>query len=273
VVNNFFCKEAKAVMRLDGSTCKQADRNPASLWGKVFFSDGLGAVTPSPPYPDAKTSAIAMYRHGGVLLEGVIAERVGRIYRGFSSIIHEAVVVKVDNEHRDLAREVQILKTLGRDPLYAVTFLEHISSSGGDATAGADLGPDYMILKSFGEPLSTFFTSEPVRPGGSSFELLQLEQIIRAVDWLHSKSIVHCDLKPENLLVHDQGRGSVAVKLCDFDSAVRIDSPWKIYPSHERGQRSGSRGLLKYSQDWVSPEVYLFNLQLSRGANMGTVLS
>jgi serine/threonine protein kinase len=224
--------------------------------------DGLGAGTPSPSFPYYAT---AMYRHGGVLLEGVIAERVGRIYRGFSSIIHEEVVVKVDNEHHDLAHEVLILKTLGRDPSYAVTFLEHISSGG-----GAD--PDYMILKSFGEPLSTFFTSKPVRRGGSSFELLQLEQIVRAVEWLHNKAIVHCDLKPENILVHDQGRGSVAVKLCDFDSAVRIDSPWKIYSSHERGQRSRSGGLLKYSQDWVSPEVYLFNLQLSRGANMCTDL-
>jgi hypothetical protein len=260
------------------------DSFPTQLFPSPF------TTTPPPPPPplnplasDQRTIQMA-YRHGGMLLEDVQSVSLGRIYRGYSPIIQKEVIVKVDNEYHDLDREVQILRQLGRDPVSAVTFLEHVissssSSSSTDSTSRPTHIPDYMILRSFGEPWTAYFTSNDHRRPigtatgaaascGSSFDILQLEEIIHAVDWLHSLSIVHCDLKPENILVCDKGRGSVAVKLCDFENAVRVDEAWKIYPPSQGQGSSKTRGHgLKFSPDWVSPEVYLFNSELM---NLGT---
>jgi serine/threonine protein kinase len=189
-----------------------------------------------------------MFYHGGKLVENLNAVSVGRIYRGYSTIADEEVIIKVDNQDSDLDHEVHILHQMGRNPR-AVIFLEHISSR--------DTRPNYMILKSFGRPLTDYFTSASAN---SSFEMVLLEEIILSVDSLHSQSFIHCDLKPENFLVRENGRGSVEVKLCDFEGTVRINEPWKIY--HPNGLGRGGGGVLKFSQEWASPEVHSFNSKL-----------
>jgi cyclin-dependent kinase-like len=52
-----------------------------------------------------------------------------------------------------------------------------------------------------------------------------LWQIISAVDFCHSKNIIHRDVKPENILVSREG----IVKLCDFGFA-------RIVASSARGE-------------------------------------
>lgn len=46
------------------------------------------------------------------------------------------------------------------------------------------------------------------------------KQILRAVDYIHSRNIAHCDIKPENILLMDEDR----VVLCDF--GLSIDSSY-----------------------------------------------
>jgi serine/threonine protein kinase len=43
-------------------------------------------------------------------------------------------------------------------------------------------------------------------------------QLLAAVDFVHSKDILHRDIKPPNLLIAERNN----VKLCDFGAAIRL---------------------------------------------------
>lgn len=47
---------------------------------------------------------------------------------------------------------------------------------------------------------------------------LQPHQILTALQYLHKKDVVHCDLKPENVLLTSE-TGMPQTKLCDFGFA------------------------------------------------------
>jgi len=99
----------------------------------------------------------------------------------------------------------------------------------------------------------------------SDLRLEIAQQLLESMIWLHNQDIVHCDVKPENIvLVESHESGYYKVKLCDFDSATRIGDrfPFGI------DERTGSEAL-KFSRLWVSPEVYLFNENYGRAGNDG----
>jgi calcium/calmodulin-dependent protein kinase I len=48
---------------------------------------------------------------------------------------------------------------------------------------------------------------------------LVMQQVLQAVSYLHSRSIVHADLKPENLLITSSPGEELKVKIADFGSA------------------------------------------------------
>jgi serine/threonine protein kinase len=45
-------------------------------------------------------------------------------------------------------------------------------------------------------------------------------QITEAVAYIHSHGVIHSDLRPDNILVHDAGKGSLDLWLCDFGSST-----------------------------------------------------
>ena len=47
--------------------------------------------------------------------------------------------------------------------------------------------------------------------------IASLHQVLRAVEWLHDKEIVHCDVRKENVLVHEEKDKTLKTYLSDFD--------------------------------------------------------
>ena len=55
-----------------------------------------------------------------------------------------------------------------------------------------------------------------------------LRKILSAIDLLQEKRIVHCDLKPDNILLQFDGQKITSLKLIDFGSGFSFDQPYKM---------------------------------------------
>lgn len=165
-----------------------------------------------------------------------------RILKGYHK--HDLVIIKINQKKETLEREIQTMKSLGRDPPHAVLYLDHMFTP---STA--------LITKYFSEPLNSFFVESL-----DSVQLHEAEQILKAIEWLHSKQIVHCDIKPANILLLDKGGGRVHIKLCDFDSARKLSEPLCHSPHDELFP-------LQFTVSWVSPEVYYYSLGIDMFGN------
>ena len=84
-----------------------------------------------------------------------------------------------------------------------------------------------------------------------------VKQLLRATEHLHSHGIIHCDIKPQNLLLHKPRDGSSGryhtVMLCDFGTARRSRDARYFH-------RTGSVSLVPFStvtgtMGFVAPEV------------------
>jgi len=78
----------------------------------------------------------------------------------------------------------------------------------------------YMVFEFIqGGEMSTQIRSS-VKKLGSEAAKFYIGSLVLAMEYLHSKSIAYRDLKPENVLIDDEGY----VKLCDFGFAKKIDN-------------------------------------------------
>jgi serine/threonine protein kinase len=144
---------------------------------------------------------------------------------------------------RDLDREVDALRliespdeSLGN---YAVKLL-------------SESLPRYIVLEPFGICLREFLT----KVSSSSLNHLQAVEVTRAVNWLHSKHLIHGDITPHNILVKLTQTGSYQVKLCDFDNCRHFGNPLNY-----------SLNKIRFSRPWVCPEVFFYWQGIDRFGN------
>ena len=93
-----------------------------------------------------------------------------------------------------------------------------------------------------------------------------VEQVAQALDYAHGRRIVHCDIKPSNIMVETKPDGTVTARLLDFGLAAEMDAPeaperqdaagtWP-YMAPEQWARSGVGG----RTDQYALAVLLFDL-------------
>jgi eukaryotic-like serine/threonine-protein kinase len=159
------------------------------------------------------------------------------VYRALDSVLERRVAIKL--MHREIAGDSDQLERFRREAR-AVAQLSHPHIVG-VIDAGEDEGRPYIVFEYVeGETLK-----DRIRRCGR----LEIDEavayaieIARALDGAHSRNIVHRDIKPQNVLIDEEG----SAKVTDFGIARSLD---------EEGLTADGRVL--GTTDYVSPEQAL----------------
>ncbi len=142
---------------------------------------------------------------GYVLTEPLGAGAYGLVWRGWQVRTRKEVAVKVFTQRTGLdwiflQREVERLTRLDRHP-HIVTLLD----------TNLDEEPPFYVMDLIeGGALNRWVNRES--PADPLTALRWMEQICDALNYVHAKALIHCDLKPANILVD----GRDFVRVVDF---------------------------------------------------------
>ena len=168
-------------------------------------ADGLGASidlsipTHVTQHPDAPQVS------GYVLVELLGEGAYGQVWRAWQIRTRKEVAVKVFKQHTGLdwillQREIERLMRLDRHP-HVVTLLD----------AGLESDPPFYVIDLLeGGSLQQFV--DPSSAVDVDRVIAWALEICDALAYVHRKGIIHCDLKPANILVDDESR----VRVVDF---------------------------------------------------------
>ena len=68
-------------------------------------------------------------------------------------------------------------------------------------------------------------------------------QLVQGIQYIHSQKIVHCDIKPQNILCHTDGR----LMLTDFGSAIALVDTFQPNYNNNNNNNNVPRGTMEYS--------------------------
>src|SRR4051794_13245247 len=159
------------------------------------------------------------------------------VYRAFDEKLEREVAIKL--LHREIAADSDQLERFRREAR-AVARLSHPHIVG-VIDAGEDEGRPYIVFEHVdGETLKERIR----RRGGLPIDeaIAYAIEIARALGCAHSRGIVHRDVKPQNVLIDEEG----SAKVTDFGIARSL---------HEEGLTADGRVL--GTTDYVSPEQAL----------------
>jgi tRNA A-37 threonylcarbamoyl transferase component Bud32 len=159
------------------------------------------------------------------------------VYRAFDTTLERTVAVKV--MHREIASDSDQLERFRREARAVAQFSHpHIV---GVIDAGEDDGRPYIVFEYVeGETLKDRIRRSGMLPVDEA--LAYAIEITRALGAAHSRGIVHRDIKPQNVLIDEEGMA----KVTDFGIARSLD---------EEGLTADGRVL--GTTDYVSPEQAL----------------
>lgn len=211
----------------------------------------------SPTPPDRHDEVTSASDSAGLLEETIVAGRyrieepigeggMGRVFRVRHRRLDKSFALKLmrtafsgDTRARALFyREARLASSLSHPNIVSIV------DFGEDARLGA-----FMVMELLdGEPLSVRLRREGKFPVKFACDVIQ--QIAEALHYIHQKQIVHCDIKPDNILlcpVPGTERRKYQVKLLDFGLArlgvaagkmsMMIDgTPEYMAPERIRGQ-------------------------------------
>ncbi|CAF3856809.1 unnamed protein product, partial [Rotaria magnacalcarata] len=136
----------------------------------------------------------------------------GTVYGGHSLETKDEVAIKVIDKTRFSDQEEKIHREV--DILHEITHPGVIKLHAMFDTPGKF----FLVMEKLHSDMLEMILSQPIKRLNERQTKFLIYQVLVALRYLHSKSIVHCDLKPENVLLA-QSQDFPQTKLCDFGFA------------------------------------------------------
>jgi beta-lactam-binding protein with PASTA domain/tRNA A-37 threonylcarbamoyl transferase component Bud32 len=173
-------------------------------------------VSPSPGDPGP--SLVGRLLDGRYRLDSVIARGgMATVYLAIDTRLDRIVAVKVI--HRNLADDPQFVERFTREAKAAAKVAGPEVVSVHDTGTDPDTGLAYLVMEHVrGQNLRQLLLS--IGPLSPSRAVAVMEPVLRALASAHAVGMVHRDVKPENVLLGDDGR----VKVADFGLARAVES-------------------------------------------------
>lgn len=199
-------------------------------------------------------------------LEKIYDSRKTLVYRGVRRVDRQPVVIKISKNHQPT--ETDVLRFRNQYSL-----IHNLKHPGLIQLYRLDVQPEscVLIMEDFGATsLQDYLDSRDEPLSITEFYAIAL-QIVEALIALHEHSIIHKDLKPQNVLINPQ---TGVVKLSDFCIASRLPkevpqlaSPTKLEgtPAYMSPEQTGrmNRGI-DYRTDLYSLGVIFFHLLVGK---------
>lgn len=236
--------ESPAIKKIHPDTAYYSDKESLSGQDKsitleVPKSDGLSRIKPQTPDRNYITE-VTKYELGNIIGQGAF----GKVFIGLNLETGELMAVKQVILHDGLSpndkqkvkredalrREIEFLKELDHENI-----VRYLGSDITETTFNVFL--EYVSGGSIATCLTKYgsFDEEVVR--------CMTTQILFGLEYLHSKSIIHRDIKGANILVDDEG----VAKISDFGISKRNE----YQEAYHRVTRMSMQG----SIPWMAPEV------------------
>lgn len=181
-----------SVMMLQSSALQATqDLSVAHLDGDVPLEDPVAADLPG-------------YQVGEKIGQGAY----GVVWAGTQATTQQKVAIKVlrSGPRHGLHREVQRILEVSEHP-YVVPLLD----------ARLEHEPAFLVTPLMQGSLGAYLRENcATREVESALIRVWMRQVASALDFVHTKGIVHCDLKPDNILLDNEGN----CKVCDFGQAT-----------------------------------------------------
>nr|XP_039269863.1 sperm motility kinase 2B-like [Styela clava] len=180
--------------------------------------------------------------HNLFLLYNEKLAKYGEVYRGLQT--HEGsrgfdpIAIKSIKLSDENKKEVEIIRKLRSHP-NVITVLQ---------SGTYFFGPIehlFIAMEYFKSKTLTDFVNDDPKPKTDEVKHKQIEQFVEAVDHIHMNEVLHRDLKPDNILVSDNGR---ILKIIDFGLGKQL----------KKGHFVTKMSTLRVGTDgWRAPEIYL----------------
>jgi RNA polymerase sigma factor (sigma-70 family) len=173
-----------------------------------------------PAGPEAPDPSLPLFSDRSFLLRRLIgAGRIGKVYRAWQPEAGREVAVKF--LRKTLLREPRVVQRfIGEARTVAGLCHPHIVGTHG---LGRTRGGSYFIVMDLvqGPDLATLSQTRPIDIGEAIGWVMEA---CRAIEHAHERGVIHCDLKPANLLLDADG----GIRVADFGFARSLagDTPW-----------------------------------------------
>ena len=200
----------------------------SSSYSRIQVQDDASPASAQSPSPSSPSSPL----DNKLILQEDIVEETAKLGRGGFGFVRRgtyrglAVVCKHFHPRNN---EAAVIETYNRELMVLELDLKHqhvVTLLGATATLGWEPNA-CIVMEDAGSETLQSYVEDRRNLMTLDHSVFFLDHILAGVRYLHSKNVVHLDLKPANFTLNRQDPENPVVRLCDFGTVHVVGQSWE----------------------------------------------